>query len=66
VPVKARGDFEKEKQGASYNETELPEHHKFNETGNGHPKNGQDNKIWNDAEDFKHDQGIKTPEVLTG
>jgi hypothetical protein len=38
-----------------YNETELPHHHKFNETGHGHPKH-----------DGKQDQGIKVPDVLTG
>jgi hypothetical protein len=51
----ARGDFDAEKEGATYNETELPEHHKFNETGHGHPKH-----------DGKHDQGTKGPVVLTG
>ena len=36
--VVARGDFKHVIGSDHYNETELPEHHKFNETGKAHPQ----------------------------
>jgi hypothetical protein len=42
--VVARGDFKDVINADHYNETELPEHHKFNQTGKAHPQ---------------HDHGVK-------
>lgn len=53
----ARGEFEAEEKGV-YNETELPEHHRFNETGKGHPKHdGKFDGKW----DGKYDHGVQIP-----